>query len=443
MATIYPDRFDLNYLQFLSEQLELKTLMENSINELKRDESGGKINRIQITYCGIASNTLLGNETYARGASSKPEVSKAKKLVEKNFKNLFAPSTLNKLIREGYYLKVRFCFAYVYSDFPVCLINAEDSDNWNNIKDGTKYDYHYTKPINFYDLKKGSIYKSQEASLQIIKDILKRANSAGHDLATWEKERHSIHIRFTVMPTPICVLIINDNIALCDAYLYGMLQNEEKNQENENIQNGIPNDKSSWEDVVSLHYPMSIIKSEEDNAQFVSIQNHFKYLWRHDLTLFCGDGTGFRIKAIRNGKRTYDFEGLTSITPPHKVKWKDKIHRIKESKTRNGLPQSSWLWIHFVWKPRLTNKLKLSTSKVISNSFLGRFINNMKNNMLLWFVATFIIFVFFFLYFLFAKEPNISVAIEWFSSHAAFEILKSSVLFLAMLIIQSLLASRE
>jgi hypothetical protein len=434
MATIYPDRFDLKYLRFLAEQLELNTLKKNFIKEKRSDGSERKKKCIQINFCGVASNTLLG--TNVRGSVLSPEISQAQKVVEKNFKTLFDESTLNDLYKNNFYLKVRFCFAYVYSDFPVCLIKAEDPENWRFIKDGGKYDYHYTKPININVLKKRSIYRSQESSLGILKDILQKSYGDGHDLATWEKEKHSVHLRFTAMPSPICLLMIN-NTALCDSYLYGMLQ------ERKNSSNKITDNESKYETTVSLHYPTTIIKKAEDMVQFSSLENHYKYLWRHDLTLFCGDGTGFKIIGEKNGRNLYDFEGLTDITPPDKVRWKDKINRIRKSKERNGLRQPNWLWIHFVWRRRLTNKLKLCTAKVVSNTIFGRFIHNSKRNILLWFLSTLLLFLAFYVYSFFVSKGDLSASLEWFKSHAVFEIFRTSLLFLALLIVQGLLGSRE
>src|SRR5437868_11769287 len=157
MPEIYKDRFDIKYLQEVSRQLELDELKANALVEDKRDGGGRTINCISINYCGIASNTLLGNTTFGVGATDDPDVSYWKTVVSARFKHLLEPSTLNALMRDEFYLKIRFCLAYVYSDFPICLVKAEEIENWQHIRDGTKYDYYCTPPITEQQLKTRSI----------------------------------------------------------------------------------------------------------------------------------------------------------------------------------------------------------------------------------------------------------------------------------------------
>jgi len=418
----YADRFDPDYLRFLAERFDINTLKANAYEENRKD-GHGTVKCIEVKYCGIAANTLLGNDTASRGKTMNSAVSAAKTHVARNFKDLFTKKNLDELKQQGYYLKVRFCFSYVYSDLPVSLIKAEESKNWEYIKDGTRYDYHYSKPINESELKKWSIYQSQQESLRLIMEILRSAYSNGHDLATLEKQNHSIHVRFTCIPSPLSMLILN-NLCLCDSYLYGKLAI-----------------KDNMETTCSLHHPVSVITKVEnmENEQFESIINHYKYLWRDDLTLFCGDATKFSfIENEKGGKknRTYYFEGLTEIIPPNKIKWNDKISRIRESKRRHKAKNRNIIEILF-WKRKLTDKFRLYTNKVVPDSIFHSFFTNFKRNLLFWGLATLLAFLGFFIYSLTVTKVKSEHLLELCKEHTVFEIIQVSLLFLTLLIIKS------
>lgn len=335
----FPDRFSKEYLKFLQTQLSLENLIATADFEPYDDVTRKKSKKcITINFCGLAANTLLGN-AIGRGCEENKDILLLKNSIAQSFKDLFNEGNLAILDKNNLYLRIRFCFSYLYSDFPVCLIKAANDDNWKYIGEGMKYDFYYNQPITKVLLEKSRIYKDQQESLQTIANIIKDNpnidNLMNPNLIEREKVKHQLQIRFSVIPSPICVLVIN-NIICCDSYLYAMFPKKHEG--------------------LSLRYPISILYNTDDKQQFDSVSKHFKYLWRHDLTLFCGDGTEF------DGK---NYDKLSSIRDPNKIVWTDKETRIRRSKLRNSenLPTDNEKIEK--WEKNLSEKFRLFTSKVI------------------------------------------------------------------------------
>ena len=399
---IYSDRFTKEYLKFLLEQLRIENLIETADYE-PYDEDIRKKNKkcININFCGLAANTLLGNNI--EGAVNANEVAELRSKISKSFLKLFEKETLQKFDSLNLYLRIRFCFSYLYSDFPVCLMKAENPANWKYTGEGIKYDFHYTNPITEKDLKKSDIYTSQIGSLGKLYTII--SNNPELVKRDGIKEKHMIQIRFTVIPSPICILTIN-NVICSEPYLYAMMPNKEKGR--------------------SLHYPVSVV-SKENKLQYRSIYKHFNYLWRQDLTLFCGDGTEFTDD---------NFEGLQIIRRPQDIDWHDKETRIRKSQNRN-------LGEHFVfdeafirkWKKKLTRKLSLSTSKVVSEEYASNknLFQKIKSKALAILLTILFFTIIFFVYSLFFDKRSFDDTIEWLKDHLLYSILTSIALIIVLI----------
>ncbi len=395
----FPDRFTVEYLTCLLEQLQLDHLIKTADYEPFDDEMKRKSKKcIMINFCGLAASTLLGNEI-GNGHREKGTAELREK-IRKAFYLLFEKTTLKQFNELNIYLRIRFCFSYLYTDFPACLIKAEDPENWKYTGEGLKYEFHYTDPITETQLKASRLFMSQQASLEkifaIINEnplLIKRDGM---------KEKHFVQVRFAVIPSPICLLVIN-NVICCDSYVYSKFPKELEG--------------------LSLHYPISVVEKENDPLQFQNLRNHFNYIWRHDLTLFCGDATEFTEKRI---------EGLKVLRSPNKITWGDKETRIRKSKLRNlGV---------FVkiddkqvarWRKKLTQKLKLSTSKVIcedtSQASGTRIFLKRLGTVYTWIITIAILGLISGLVTLFVSRPTFDRILEWLTEHSLFSILLAGI----------------
>ncbi len=299
----YSDRFNPVYLRKLLTALQPENLIKTRhFERTKLDGQTRTKECIEINFCGNAANALFGRKSFGRAALS--DESKLL-LIEINdaFIKLFDNKTLKYFDgqgKNGTYLKVRICLGYPYSDFPVCLMKAEDPTNWDHVSNPL-YNFHTNKRLEEIEMEGSAISESQKHTLEAIATLIRNNNRLLDRLP----ETHSIQIRFSVIPSPLCLLIIN-NKAYCDSYLYAITKNNYKDKRKE----------------FSLRYPVSIIRNDEtSDKQFESVQMHFDYLWKHDLTLFCEDGTFFN-------REEGNYEMLAKIRNPCDVKWTDKKKRI-------------------------------------------------------------------------------------------------------------------
>lgn len=354
---IYSNRFSPSYLHDLALHLQdIEHLKKTALYEEKEIGGVTYTRCISIDFCGISASTLLfPNLDHPDVDGIKPN----RREVAKAFRDLFDQDLLLTLNgeksdtnadknKERFYLRVRFCFSYLYSDYPICLMKAEQKNVWKFQGDKPVDDFWVNKPLNNGELNNATIKDSQEHSLKGIIDILKD-NEDLIILGGQEKKTNTIQVRFSVIPSPVCTLIINDT-AYCDPYLYDKVKDDKQ---------------------LSLVYPVNVFKAainhpaNENSKAFDGIRRHFNYLWRHDLTLFCSDATKFSPSYL---------DGLSEILPPNLVQgpdgtnWAHKERRIRE-KMRNiaqkeGRPPFFNESLIKEWRDNLNAKFKVCTRKI-------------------------------------------------------------------------------
>jgi hypothetical protein len=344
--SIYPDRFDTDYLAFLESELDIKKLKAGALYEKKPINDVEYHRCISIDFCGIAASTLFFTDASREDIT--PENLEARKRVAAAFKKLFEQNELlalnNENEEERFYIRARFCFSYMHSDYPICLMKAEQKEIWEKLADKPIDDYYISKPVNGSDFRKSKIRSTQEDSLRAIADILDN-NEELIIMGGLEKKVNTIQVRFCAIPSTVCTLIIN-NIAYCDPYLYAKLE---------------PNKQ------LALNYPVLVLREDDDDMPkaFAAIRKHVNYLWRHDLTLFCKDATRFRPD---------NHAGLVELLPPEAIigfegtNWLHKETRIWEKKKEldNTLFEKTERILQKIseWKANLNYKLGLGTKKV-------------------------------------------------------------------------------
>jgi hypothetical protein len=341
--SVFLDRFDKHYLEYLLTRLDSKNLTRTALLKDKTIGSGKNkktYNKcISIDFCGIAAGTVLGIGLEWDELGDNIHL---RKKIRDAFRLVVDRDTLIRLNKRGYYLKVRFCFSYLYSDYPICLIKAEDKDPWKIFGDNAGSSFKPSYPVTQSQFENSNIYHSQKEALRKIFEIIDK-NEDLIILGGSEKKANTIQVRFNCIPSPICVLIINDKVAFCDPYMY-----------------------AKFEDVphLSLNCPVNVI-TEKNKVALESIRKHFNYLWRHDLTLFCGDATSFEPD---------NMEGLSVLTTPEQVltdkkfNWAHKEKRIIEKKRDIAKKQHKKFVVDRKeikkWRDNLDRKFELCTKKL-------------------------------------------------------------------------------
>lgn len=314
----FSNRSDPSYLKKLKETISIESLKETAL-DIEKEINGILYKKcINIDFCGIAASTLFYSNSDDLESVTKDNI-ELRKEISIIFKSLFQEQTLkdlnNDFISGPYYLRVRFCFSYLYSDYPICLIKAEERLIWSELVNKPIDNFFENKPVLQSDFENSYTNRHQENSLKGIISILKD-NSELVFTEESEKKTNTIQIRFSVIPSPLCCLVVN-NTAFCDPYMYA---------------------KSG--DQLSLNFPVVILNNEKEEILkgFNSIKSHFYYLWRHDLTLFCKDATNFRPENENIG-----IGGLIPVLPPDIIAgeqgtdWKYKVERIWERKMGKGI----------------------------------------------------------------------------------------------------------
>lgn len=357
----YYDRFDVEYLEFLANELELRNLIKTamSASESNRDNvlRYPEFDVIEINFAGFGANTILNsnpkrcgdkykNESDAAYAERMDEIDKWRKKIADNFALLLNPKTLEKLNNLGYKelgqknpirVKIRFQYQYLYGDFPACLRKAEKQTQAKVLAEQTDFPTFYVNPplsredhsndIPSNVPKNQGLFGSQMSSLNAITDLIK--NNPHLAVGSREPLPNRIQVRFSVIPSPLCSLTIN-RLSIVDNYFYA------------------PEIQDSCN--LSVHFPLHIINGrfgygkdermidyDKRMLHFQTIENHFGYLWNHDLNLYCMDGSFFystKDKPFDNIPRINNAFEFGRIKTPTEVirdsQWLQKIRRLVE-----------------------------------------------------------------------------------------------------------------
>lgn len=281
----FENRHDPKYKSLLCKLLDL-TDTDGIINtaikiENPRRHNGKEYHKcIRIDFCGISAGSLFKRDNSNLEVSNK-------------FLSIF--SNLEKINEQGIFVKVRFLFAYLYSDFSFSLIKAEKTSKRATIKDTTfSPDFDLEDELTDEEFFSSAAYNNQTKSLE---QIQKLADSYklfdNHSLNT-------IQVRFTPISLNLCSLVINDT-SLSDPYLYAR----------EDI---------AIESLANL-YPVIALTNNDNNLQFASVLDNFRYLWNHQTTLYCKDATHYVIN---------EKESLKKIRKPFDLTFESKAKRLKD-----------------------------------------------------------------------------------------------------------------
>jgi len=296
-----------------------KNLSEAELTELKKDLLSIELNDknysknvngfefthcLRISFCGTSASTLLNTSI-----NSDDEYKSLNKEIHEAFKNLISKENCKELNSHKIYLKIRFLFSYLYSEMAFSLMKAEFSRKHSGYNEKTKQKLIYNFEVESGLLKEhfdnSLITNIQIQSLRIIDLLLKSNPHLGNTLDSLVV--NTLKFRFTPIPITFCLLIVN-HISYGDPYIYAKADEETRS--------------------LSTHYPLTEVRLKEDKDHYNSIENHFDYMWHHDLTLEPEDCT----------KKGNEFRKMLL---PHEVQWNAKKKLIRSylaNKTDNFMP---------------------------------------------------------------------------------------------------------
>jgi hypothetical protein len=364
MIRTFENKFDTNYLRFLADKLELNSLKASAINITRKEkwkEYKSQVTKktitlkkaIKIDFCGLASTTLLGTNMEEKAKDicavypeQSGEIIRLKTDISEKFRLLLTDETLDDLNQSGIYLQIRLCFPYLYADFPISLIRAEDSEIWNAKMDHEVV-FSGNAPISSDEWRHSNLYDSQSGCLKEIARLCDKHRSFSR-IEHYDMAINTLEARFAVIPVPVCVLMIND-IAFSDAYIYAKVTDENHLAFNTPV------------NAISQFSSAKGRKAKKEDTGFVMLRQNFLYIWRHDLTLYADMATRFRENTPY---------GLLTILPPDEVnaQWQKKIERIIERRksmhpTYNPEAPREKERIR-EWKENVIKKMELNTRKI-------------------------------------------------------------------------------
>ena len=274
---VFENRNQLKYKKFIREKLTYDKLVKTSF-PIKNNKNFDRV--VRIDFFGISGASLLKFDE------------EGSLLISEKFEEIF--KNLDRFTADRVLVKVRLLFSYVYSDFAFSLIEAEKSQNRATINQQEHWlNFDTEIEITEEEFYSSEIFKNQNTAL---KHIQRLKSTYGLFLSS----PHKLNIRFCPIPINYCGVLINEFVAF-DSYSYSKL--------------------NKYSSKLLFSSPVLTIEKKEHKRKFQEIEDHFRYLWNHDLTLFSEDATFFDIN-----KR----DSLCKIKKPNEIKFEYKSNKIKE-----------------------------------------------------------------------------------------------------------------
>ncbi|MEL6971929.1 MAG: hypothetical protein AAFO02_17305 [Bacteroidota bacterium] len=337
---IYSDRRAVEYLSNLKNKLSLWNesgepikggLIDTAIPLSNPKKINGVVykKRIKVDFVGLAATTLFdkgGNYTKA------PVVEKIEEIVR----------SAEKINALGIQIKFRILFVYPYSTFAFSFIQAENSTNRSSVEDEKEIPFlNLTRQIDETDFWSSNFVRSQKYSLEYIQELVDR-----YKWFPFHKEEEKdiesgkmLIVRFTPINPSLCGLVVNDKVYY-DSYQFSK--------------------DNRYERKLSLALPLVELSKFNEfgdvNSSYKYVLDHFRYLWRHDLTMDHEDVTNY-IAFKKNS--------LASIKYFTEINFKFKADRLTQ--IVKGMDSSIAHIELESWRrriARLLNKFCIETEKV-------------------------------------------------------------------------------
>jgi hypothetical protein len=298
---IFTDRFDPAYRKILLERLQLEGkngLINTSINLHRPLEKYPNIKRIcKIDLCGIAATTL-----FDRGG----DYDESNIKIANQLHTVF--TRLKELNDKGIMLRVRLLFLYQYSEYAITRIQAEATQKRTSIETPDFFrSFDFVDDVKKRTFDQSTVCVHQSHTLEVIQNYLK-------EFKIFDKNNpNQIIVRFTPFGLNSCILFINQAM-FCDSYTLAK--------------------KYTQDNYLVSVSPLTMIDKKlggTDEMIFNGYEDHCRYLWEHDSTLYCEDATYFDKK---------NNIGLADIREPKDVTFDHKAKIIESLSDFDGLTQN-------------------------------------------------------------------------------------------------------
>jgi hypothetical protein len=208
------------------------------------------------------------------------------------FEKLF--TNVEEINKENAFVKIRFLFVYPYSVVANGFMQAEITRNRAVINSSIyNRDFNFIEQVDEDLFKSSTFYTTQFRALEDLQVLI--------DKYGWDDETlNMIEIRFVPMSPELCTYIINDKI-FYEPYLLA----KEKEASNR----------------LAKVAPVLEVCQERFPEFYAGVEDHFRYLWLLDTTIYAKDGTRY----CKNSPRT-----LSKIKPPSGISFDYKKKHLKK-----------------------------------------------------------------------------------------------------------------
>ena len=296
---IYKNRHHESFLNRLNECLTIEGddgILKSAI-KIKNERSFGDetyTHCCRIDFLGVSATALLDfGDNYCKNNVCET--------FEKLFKNV------EEINKHKAFVKIRFLFVYPYSVVANGFIQAEITRNRAVINSSIyNRDFNFIEQVDEDLFKSSTFYTTQYRALEELQVLI--------DKYEWDdKSLNMIEIRFVPMAPELCTYIINDKI-FYEPYLLA----KEKESSNR----------------LAKVAPVLEVCQERFPDFYAGVEDHFRYLWLLDTTIYAKDGT----KYCKNSPRT-----LCKIKPPSSISFENKKNHLKEfHSSKSDTELKSW-----------------------------------------------------------------------------------------------------
>lgn len=299
------------FIKAVKDALKINQLKKTAIpfegEELKKYKlkyNGRYHSQCRIHFNGISGTFLLDKDGKYR---------KKQSVIHESLKTIFEHA--EKINNKGILIKIRFLLLYPYTHYAGPIVQAEMTKNRSTIKD-PNFPPDFLNIEGFEEFYEDSyMFKSQKECLGTLQDFLDTPGWNTHD------SPNSLRLRFSVLSPTICSLVVNDT-AFYDAYHLAKRDTKCNEFARDLPVVEVRRNRSNQANTPEL---------EAEARSFCCVTDHFRYLWRHNTTLFSEDAT----KHVYGKPLTLKkIKKPDVITLDYKSKWLAKQNEITSSDER-------------------------------------------------------------------------------------------------------------
>ena len=360
---VYEHRRDLTYLAVLDERMAIdgpNGLLAKAIKISRPflDEDKGKTyDRLcRIDFAGIAGTNLFdtGGNIVSTSVAHRLEA-----LLRE----------LDTLNAQGVFVKLRFLLVYPYCTYAISRMQAELSRNRSSMEHPQfERDFSLVESVDKEMFNQTSFVRSQTVMLEQLQEWMEHYGWTPIVGGRSTKGVNRIHIRFAPVSPNQCLLFINDTIFV-DAYLLAKKQRETKRCAN--------------------IAPLIEVNQAESRETFDAFNDHFRYLWDLDMTIYADDATHYepgKGQSLRMMKTpdiiTFERKAahirakVEGVSDELIQKWRFKVARLlnRHCTLPAATPSSESLFITCSWekgkdKTTIPNTTAQHLSKILETDF--------------------------------------------------------------------------